>query len=144
MVDSIETLFSPFSLKQENEKYASQGPVKRCKMDSNTTTATSSTLVEEENYQDVLIETYDSDINCSHDCVRPLPKSDTETTNVTLGKTSPAMEFPYQLDLFQMKAIQCLEKGESVLVSAHTSAGKTTVAEVRIIISICSINIFIT
>uniref|UniRef100_A0A1J3FE68 Helicase SKI2W n=1 Tax=Noccaea caerulescens TaxID=107243 RepID=A0A1J3FE68_NOCCA len=40
-----------------------------------------------------------------------------------------AMEFPFELDIFQKEAIYCLEKGESVFVAAHTSAGKTVVAE---------------
>lgn len=36
------------------------------------------------------------------------------------------------MDPFQSKAIEFLEKGESVLVTAHTSAGKTAVAEYAI------------
>ncbi|XP_010541438.1 PREDICTED: DExH-box ATP-dependent RNA helicase DExH11 isoform X2 [Tarenaya hassleriana] len=40
-----------------------------------------------------------------------------------------AMEFPFELDRFQKEAIYYLEKGESVFVAAHTSAGKTVVAE---------------
>ncbi len=36
------------------------------------------------------------------------------------------------LDPFQQKSIECLERNESVLVSAHTSAGKTVVAEYAI------------
>jgi antiviral helicase SKI2 len=40
-----------------------------------------------------------------------------------------AIEFPFELDNFQKEAICCLEKGESVFVAAHTSAGKTVVAE---------------
>ncbi|XP_022752665.1 DExH-box ATP-dependent RNA helicase DExH11 isoform X1 [Durio zibethinus] len=40
-----------------------------------------------------------------------------------------AIEFPFQLDTFQKEAIYYLEKGESVFVAAHTSAGKTVVAE---------------
>lgn len=40
----------------------------------------------------------------------------------------PAIEFPYELDTFQKASIDALEDGDSVLVSAHTSAGKTTVA----------------
>ncbi|EPY21465.1 ATP-dependent RNA helicase DOB1 [Strigomonas culicis] len=43
-------------------------------------------------------------------------------------ETSPALEFPYELDQFQKSSIDALEDGDSVLVSAHTSAGKTTVA----------------
>ncbi|KAL6967625.1 Antiviral helicase ski2 [Sarracenia purpurea var. burkii] len=40
-----------------------------------------------------------------------------------------ALEFPFELDKFQKEAIYYLEKGESVFVAAHTSAGKTVVAE---------------
>lgn len=43
-------------------------------------------------------------------------------------ETDPAMTFPYELDTFQKDSIDALENGDSVLVSAHTSAGKTTVA----------------
>ena len=41
-------------------------------------------------------------------------------------------KFPFKLDEFQEKAILCLENRESVLVSAHTSAGKTVVAQYAI------------
>lgn len=40
-----------------------------------------------------------------------------------------ALEFPFELDTFQKEAIYYLEQGESVFVAAHTSAGKTVVAE---------------
>lgn len=40
-----------------------------------------------------------------------------------------ALDFPFELDEFQKEAIYYLEKGESVFVAAHTSAGKTVVAE---------------
>lgn len=39
------------------------------------------------------------------------------------------VKFPYELDPFQRRAIGALHIGHSVLVAAHTSAGKTTVAE---------------
>jgi antiviral helicase SKI2 len=42
---------------------------------------------------------------------------------------SPAFRYAYELDLFQKEAILHLERGESVFVAAHTSAGKTAVAE---------------
>ena len=38
-------------------------------------------------------------------------------------------EYPFVLDPFQKEAINCVENKQSVLVSAHTSAGKTAVAE---------------
>jgi hypothetical protein len=41
----------------------------------------------------------------------------------------PAREYPFQLDPFQQTAVNALEAGHSVLVAAHTSAGKTVVAE---------------
>ena len=44
----------------------------------------------------------------------------------------PAQNFPFELDEFQKKSILCLENRESVLVSAHTSAGKTVVAQYAI------------
>ncbi|KAM7256254.1 hypothetical protein ACFE04_011995 [Oxalis oulophora] len=40
-----------------------------------------------------------------------------------------ALEFPFELDKFQKEAIYYLERGDSVFVAAHTSAGKTVVAE---------------
>lgn len=40
------------------------------------------------------------------------------------------------LDPFQSQAVKCLERSESVLVSAHTSAGKTVVAEYAIAMSL--------
>ncbi|KAG9154188.1 hypothetical protein Leryth_000664 [Lithospermum erythrorhizon] len=40
-----------------------------------------------------------------------------------------ALQFPFELDGFQKEAIYYLEKGDSVFVAAHTSAGKTVVAE---------------
>ncbi|CAG8439700.1 5850_t:CDS:10 [Funneliformis caledonium] len=44
----------------------------------------------------------------------------------------PAWTYPFKLDPFQEHAISCIERSESVLVSAHTSAGKTVVAEYAI------------
>jgi len=44
----------------------------------------------------------------------------------------PAKTYPFVLDTFQSTAIACLERKESVLVAAHTSAGKTVVAEYAI------------
>ena len=45
---------------------------------------------------------------------------------------SPARTWPFSLDPFQQVSIASIERGESVLVSAHTSAGKTVVAEYAI------------
>ncbi|CAM6102427.1 unnamed protein product [Calypogeia fissa] len=43
-----------------------------------------------------------------------------------------AKVYPFKLDAFQETSIACLERKESVLVAAHTSAGKTAVAEYAI------------
>ncbi|KAI3383658.1 hypothetical protein SNEBB_009246 [Seison nebaliae] len=38
------------------------------------------------------------------------------------------IKFPFKLDTFQMEAVKCVHNIQSVLVAAHTSAGKTVVA----------------
>lgn len=45
----------------------------------------------------------------------------------------PAMTFPYELDTFQYNSAVAIEQGDTnILVCAHTSAGKSTVAEYAI------------
>lgn len=44
----------------------------------------------------------------------------------------PARTWPFTLDPFQQTSIASIQRNESVLVSAHTSAGKTVVAEYAI------------
>ena len=55
---------------------------------------------------------------------------------MTLPKVIPPKEpakiYKFQLDPFQQQAIEYIDKEESVLVAAHTSAGKTAVAEYAI------------
>lgn len=46
--------------------------------------------------------------------------------------TNPARKYPFTLDPFQAVSVASIERNESVLVSAHTSAGKTVVAEYAI------------
>ncbi|XP_023235341.1 superkiller viralicidic activity 2-like 2 [Centruroides sculpturatus] len=55
---------------------------------------------------------------------------------LTSSSGQPAKEYPFILDPFQKEAILCLENNQSVLVSAHTSAGKTVVAEYAIATSL--------
>ena len=45
---------------------------------------------------------------------------------------APALRWPFELDVFQKRAVVHLERGENVFVAAHTSAGKTAVAEYAI------------
>lgn len=42
------------------------------------------------------------------------------------------LQYPFELDTFQKEAVYHLEMGDSVFVAAHTSAGKTVVAEYAI------------
>lgn len=42
------------------------------------------------------------------------------------------IQYPFELDTFQKEAVYHLEMGDSVFVAAHTSAGKTVVAEYAI------------
>lgn len=55
-----------------------------------------------------------------------------EITN--FGELVPEMArtWPFELDTFQKEAVYHLENGDSVFVAAHTSAGKTVVAEYAI------------
>jgi ATP-dependent RNA helicase DOB1 len=62
--------------------------------------------------------------NCVHEVA--VPKSIQYTRNET--KKEPVKTFKFELDAFQTEAIDCLDNYQSVLVSAHTSAGKTVVA----------------
>ncbi|EGR28913.1 hypothetical protein IMG5_167070 [Ichthyophthirius multifiliis] len=43
-----------------------------------------------------------------------------------------AIQYPFELDVFQKRAVLRLEEDESVFVCAHTSAGKTVIAEYAI------------
>jgi antiviral helicase SKI2 len=47
-------------------------------------------------------------------------------------KSHDLAQYPFELDTFQKEAVYHLEMGDSVFVAAHTSAGKTVVAEYAI------------
>ncbi|KAK9466501.1 NUC185 domain-containing protein [Lipomyces arxii] len=59
---------------------------------------------------------------------------DINTDIVNFAELVPNMakEWPFELDTFQKEAVYHLEQGDSVFVAAHTSAGKTVVAEYAI------------
>ncbi|EAR99293.2 DEAD/DEAH-box helicase family protein (macronuclear) [Tetrahymena thermophila SB210] len=50
-------------------------------------------------------------------------------------KEKMAQQYPFELDAFQKRSVYRIERKESVFVCAHTSAGKTVVAEYAIAIS---------
>ena len=55
-----------------------------------------------------------------------------EITNFKELVPEMARQWPFELDTFQKEAVYHLECGDSVFVAAHTSAGKTVVAEYAI------------
>lgn len=57
---------------------------------------------------------------------------DKDITNFSDLVPEMARTWPFELDTFQKEAVYHLENGDSVFVAAHTSAGKTVVAEYAI------------
>ncbi|VIO88479.1 helicase, putative [Brugia malayi] len=53
-------------------------------------------------------------------------------------KSNMARKYPFELDPFQQQAVVCLDRGDSVFVAAHTSAGKTVVAEYAV--ALCNLH----
>ncbi|XP_015775447.1 PREDICTED: superkiller viralicidic activity 2-like 2 [Acropora digitifera] len=70
---------------------------------------------------------------CTHEVAVP---EGCEHVPLTKKPAKPAKEYPFILDPFQKESLKCLENNQSVLVSAHTSAGKTVVAEYAIAMSL--------
>lgn len=77
------------------------------------------------------IETIES---CTHEVA--VPPNHTYIPLEVDQNLIPAKEYKFILDPFQKEAILCIENNQSVLVSAHTSAGKTVVAEYAIACSL--------
>ncbi|KAL4651626.1 hypothetical protein ACB092_01G173800 [Castanea dentata] len=75
-------------------------------------------------------------VACLHDLSYPEGYVPPPPTPPSSSASAPAKEFPFTLDPFQSESINCLENGESVMVSAHTSAGKTVVALYAIAMSL--------
>lgn len=56
----------------------------------------------------------------------------TDASSAPPVKRPPAKVYKFKLDNFQQEAVNYIDNHESVLVAAHTSAGKTAVAEYAI------------
>lgn len=75
---------------------------------------------------------------CVHEVAVPSGYASTKDESIHGTLADPiyngerAKTYPFKLDPFQEVSVSCLERNESVLVSAHTSAGKTAVAEYAI------------
>ncbi|KAG7237015.1 hypothetical protein INR49_032900, partial [Caranx melampygus] len=81
----------------------------------------------------VKVEQVETVEGCSHEVA--LPAGDEyKPLKPRVGKA--AKEYPFVLDPFQREAILCIDNNESVLVSAHTSAGKTVCAEYAIALAL--------
>ena len=74
----------------------------------------------------ITIHTIETIESCTHEVAVPPGH---EYVPLETSNTKPAKEYKFILDPFQKEAILCIENNQSVLVSAHTSAGKTVVAE---------------
>uniref|UniRef100_A0A1I7TDH5 Superkiller viralicidic activity 2-like 2 n=1 Tax=Caenorhabditis tropicalis TaxID=1561998 RepID=A0A1I7TDH5_9PELO len=80
----------------------------------------------EEQMENIIVHTIRTDNeNCTHEVAIP---PNTTFSELKQSAAEPAKYYPFQLDAFQKQAILCIENNQSVLVSAHTSAGKTVVA----------------
>ncbi|UPR01038.1 ATP-dependent RNA helicase [Chloropicon primus] len=79
-----------------------------------------------------LVESVDGK-TCTHQCVWPEGARPTrQGPPPSIPSHKAAKEYEFKLDPFQYTSMNCMEQGESVMVAAHTSAGKTVVAEYAI------------
>ncbi len=69
---------------------------------------------------------------CVHDVARPSVAPPPDPLSRPYDPANPAKAYAFELDTFQRKSVEVMERRESVLVAAHTSAGKTVVAEYAI------------
>lgn len=100
---------------------------------------------EEEDGQDKELDSLLTELSSQKDPINlaqniPVAKTSSEwssidTTDVSDFKSlvpTMAIEYPFELDDFQKRAVYRLERNENVFVAAHTSAGKTVAAEYAI------------
>lgn len=88
-----------------------------------------SLLKNNDKFSRATIHTIERNESCLHEVAVP---KNVEFQNLKEKLDKPAREYPFVLDSFQKQAIKCIENEASVLVSAHTSAGKTVIAEYAI------------
>ncbi len=81
----------------------------------------------------ITVHTLDTVESCTHEVALPPGQ---EYVPLRQPERDPAKSYPFTLDPFQKQAILCIENNQSVLVSAHTSAGKTVTAEYAIALSL--------
>ncbi|XP_061115503.1 exosome RNA helicase MTR4 [Conger conger] len=81
----------------------------------------------------VKVEQVETVEGCTHEVALP---ADEDYTQLKPRVGKAAKEYPFILDPFQREAILCIDNNQSVLVSAHTSAGKTVCAEYAIALAL--------
>ncbi|XP_036382027.1 exosome RNA helicase MTR4 [Megalops cyprinoides] len=81
----------------------------------------------------VKVEQVETVEGCTHEVALP---ADEEYKQLKPRVGKAAKEYPFILDPFQREAILCIDNNQSVLVSAHTSAGKTVCAEYAIALAL--------
>ncbi|CAB3240962.1 unnamed protein product [Arctia plantaginis] len=81
----------------------------------------------------IVIHTLETHEGCTHEVAIPPNHEYAPLMPLT---SEPAKQYSFILDPFQKEAILCIDNLQSVLVSAHTSAGKTVVAEYAIALSL--------
>ncbi|XP_040571158.1 exosome RNA helicase MTR4 [Lepeophtheirus salmonis] len=81
----------------------------------------------------IRIQSLEGMVGCTHEVALP-PGQD--YIPLSPLKSNPYKTYAFALDSFQTQAIACIENNQSVLVSAHTSAGKTVTAEYAIALSL--------
>ncbi|KAH1009376.1 hypothetical protein HUJ04_001737 [Dendroctonus ponderosae] len=74
----------------------------------------------------IIVHSIDTLDSCTHEVACP-PGQPYAPLEPRTGE--PAKVYPFTLDPFQKESILCVDNNQSVLVSAHTSAGKTVIAE---------------
>ncbi|KAL1498076.1 hypothetical protein ABEB36_008933 [Hypothenemus hampei] len=77
----------------------------------------------------ILIHSIDTLDSCTHEVACPPGQ---EYVPLQPREGDPAKIYSFALDPFQKESILCVDNNQSVLVSAHTSAGKTVIAEYAI------------
>lgn len=81
----------------------------------------------------IKVHTLETAESCTHEVAVP---PGFEFTGLREPVREPAKDYKFTLDPFQSQSVLCIENDQSVLVSAHTSAGKTVVAEYAIALSL--------
>ncbi|XP_072272536.1 exosome RNA helicase MTR4 isoform X2 [Pyxicephalus adspersus] len=96
-----------------------------------------STATDEINLVDLMprikVQEVDTVEGCTHEVALP---ADDEYMPLRPRVGKAAKEYPFILDPFQREALLCIDNNQSVLVSAHTSAGKTVCAEYAIALAL--------